>query len=330
MTAWNAALAAQVAPCLFLTGRRLWHAEAGWIASLLYLLDLAVWHHLGRSHAPAVFGAALGTIGLSMLAAAADSLLTRRQVALAGCALGLAALGYSSLVVLYGLFGGCLVALLLVDAGGLSVEARKGLAATLVLGGPVAGALFYSTACPGSWAARAASGGAGSLPGKTFIFHNDRGRASAFGSWDSVPLLAGLLAAPLALLRAKPWARPVLVAWLMAWALIMVLKEPSLFPSSCVGRGNQFVPPLLCCSQRPPVRCRNRGSGVWQPRCCWPGRWRSRCATSGITRTACGSSGKPGDSGKLLQFRAFLEVPTLCRSLSPVSPVSSDPTSPSA
>jgi hypothetical protein len=250
MTVSNAALAALVAPWLFLAARRIWNVEAGWIASLLYLLDLAVWHHLGRSHAPAVFGGALGTIGLLLVASVADTLDTRRRVALAGCALGLAALGYSSLVVLYGLFGMCLLALLVIDARGPSAGARRGLAATLVTGGFLAGMLFYFHYLPGLMSgARAVEAEPDLFPGRTFfIFHNESRqslRLWVLGFW--IPLLAGLLAAPLALLRAKPWARPVLVAWLLAWALIMVLKEPGLFPKLLRwAKEDQFVSPLLC------------------------------------------------------------------------------------
>jgi hypothetical protein len=70
-------------------------------------------------------------------------------------------------------------------------------------------------------------------------------RLWVLGLW--IPLLAGVLAAPLALVRAKPWARPVLVAWLLAWELIMVLKEPGLFPKLLRwAKEDQFVSPLLC------------------------------------------------------------------------------------
>jgi peptidoglycan/LPS O-acetylase OafA/YrhL len=63
----------------------------------------------------------------------------------------------------------------------------------------------------------------------------------------AAPLLAGLLAAPVALRRARPAARPVLLAWLAAWALIMVLKDPVFFPKMLRwAKEDQFVSPLLC------------------------------------------------------------------------------------
>ena len=81
-----------------------------------------------------------------------------------------------------------------------------------------------------------------------FIFHNE-GRPSLRlwyeGYW--IGLLAGLAAAPVALRRAAPTARPVLVSWLAAWGLVMLLKEPFLFPKLLRwAKEDQFLSPLLC------------------------------------------------------------------------------------
>ena len=60
-------------------------------------------------------------------------------------------------------------------------------------------------------------------------------------------LVAGLVAAPAALRRARAEARPVLVAWLVAWAMLMLLKEPSLLPKLLRwAKEDQFLSPLLC------------------------------------------------------------------------------------
>jgi len=60
-------------------------------------------------------------------------------------------------------------------------------------------------------------------------------------------LVAGLLAAPVALRRARPEARPLLVAWLSAWALVMLLKEPFFLPRMLRwAKEDQFLSPLLC------------------------------------------------------------------------------------
>jgi hypothetical protein len=152
-----------------------------------------------------VFGGALGTAALLYLLLRTERLTTRRPILIAGAVLGAAVLGYSSLLVLIGLFGLVLLGLLAVDARGLTPPARNGVALALVAGGIVAGALFY------------------------------------------IPLLAGLAAVPLALRRALPSARPILVSWLAAWALIMLLKEPFLFPKLLRwAKEDQFLSPLLC------------------------------------------------------------------------------------
>jgi len=250
MTALNACLAMLVAPAIFLAARRIWDARAAWLAALLYALDLAVWHHVGRSHAPAVFGGALATAALLLLAAQAGSLGAPRRAAMVGMALGTAALGYSSLVVLFGLMGLLLLALVVLDAQGLDAAARRGVVAALVIGGLVAGVLFYFHYVPGLLSgARGVEAEPDLFPGRSFfVFHNESRQSMrlwALGfAW---PLAAGLIAAPFAFARAAAPARPVLASWLGAWGLIMVLKEPLLFPKLLRwAKEDQFVSPLLC------------------------------------------------------------------------------------
>jgi hypothetical protein len=250
ITVLNAVLAMAVAPLLWAAAARIWDHGAAWLAAVLYTLDLAVWHHVGRSHAPASFGAALGTAALAYLLPRAAGIDTPRRAAAAGLLLAAAVLGYSSLVVLFGLFGLALLLLLAVDAAGLHLGARKGLAAALAIGGLAAGALFYFHYVPGLLrGAGAMAAGPDLFPGRTvFIFHNEskesvRIWAGGYG-WL---LAAGLAAAPVALRRARPFARPILAAWLLAWALTMLLKEPFLLPRMLRwAKEDQFLSPLLC------------------------------------------------------------------------------------
>jgi hypothetical protein len=250
MTGLNAALAMLVAPALFVAARSVWNPFAGWLAALLYVLDLAVWHHVGRSHAPAVFGNALAVVALLLLATQAGALAAPRRTALVGAALGVAALGYSSSVVLFGLLGLVLLALLAVDAAGLELPARRGVAQALVLGGLLAGVLFYFHYVPGLLSgARGVEAEPDLFPGRTFfIFHNESRQSMRL--WQlgfAWPVAAGLLAAPFAVARAARSARPVLVAWLGAWALIMFLKEPQFFPKLLRwAKEDQFLSPILC------------------------------------------------------------------------------------
>ena len=86
------------------------------------------------------------------------------------------------------------------------------------------------------------------FPGSTFaIFHNESRQALRvwrLGFW--ITALAGLAAAPVALRRAWPPGRPVLMAWLGAWALVMLLKEPAFFPRLLRwAKEDQFLSPLL-------------------------------------------------------------------------------------
>jgi hypothetical protein len=45
----------------------------------------------------------------------------------------------------------------------------------------------------------------------------------------------------------RPSARPIVLAWLFAWAAMMLLKEPFLFPKLLRwAKEDQFLSPLLC------------------------------------------------------------------------------------
>jgi hypothetical protein len=250
MAVLTVVMAAAVAPWLWVVARRIWDRDAAWIAVLLYVLDLAVWHHVARCRTPAAFGGAVGTAALLFLALRAPDMGSRRAVLRGGLVVAAALLAYSSLPVLLGLFAIVLVVLLGLDARALDPAARRGLAACLVLGGLLAGALFYFHYLPGLLR------GAGAIEAAPdpvrvytfFIFHNE-GRPSLRlwyeGYW--IGLVTGLAAAPLALRRAIPTARPVLVAWLAAWGLVMLLKEPFLLPKLLRwAKEDQFLSPLLC------------------------------------------------------------------------------------
>ncbi len=249
MSLLDTVLAMLVAPWLWVVAGRVWSGGAAWVATLLYALDLPVWHHLARAHVPASFGAALGTAALLLLVLEAERLDVRRRAALAAAALAVAALGYSSHVVLFGLFGLLLLALLLADARALSRAARRGTAAALVGGGLLAGALFYFHYVPGLLH------GVGPLQAEPdlfrartyFIFHNEsRQSMRVWAAGFALPVVAGLLAAPFALRRAWPAGRPALAAWVGTWPLVMLAKEPFLFPRPLRwAKEDEFLSPVL-------------------------------------------------------------------------------------
>jgi hypothetical protein len=249
MIALDAALLMSIAPWLWVVTARVWSPAAAWIATLLYVFDLPVWHHLGRAHVPASFGNAVGTGALLYLALEAVRLDRPRRIAVGTAVFGLAVLGYSSLIVIFGLFGLALLVLFLADARALSPPAKKGTVAALALGALLAGVLFYFHYVPGLLQG---TGGLQQEPdlfkARTFlIFHNEsRQSMRVWAAGFLITLVAGLVAAPFALRRAWPPARPIFAAWLMTWALVMVCKEPFLFPRPMRwAKEDQFIGPLL-------------------------------------------------------------------------------------
>lgn len=249
MTLVDTVLAMAVVPLLWLVAARAWSPGSAWIAALLYTLDLPIWHHLGRAHYPASFGSALGTAALLHLAHDADRLDTRRRVALASGIVALALLGYSSLIVLFGLLGLTLLVVLVVDAAGLTQAAKKGLVASLLAGAFVAGLLFYLHYLPGLLhGAGTIQTEADPFPPRTyFIFHNEsRQSMRVWAAGFALPLLTAAVAAPFALRRAHPSLRPVLLAWLLSWPVVMLAKEPFLFPRPMRwAKEDQFIAPVL-------------------------------------------------------------------------------------
>ncbi len=168
---------------------------------------------------------------------------------MAAAAVAVAALGYSSLIVIFGLFGFATLVLVAADARALSVPAKKGLVAALVLGGLLAGVLFYFHYVPGLLQG---AGGIQQEPdlfqARTYLFFHNESRQSmrVWAAGFLITLVAGLLAAPIALRRAWAPARPVFAAWLATWVLVMIFKEPFLFPRPMRwAKEDQFIGPLL-------------------------------------------------------------------------------------
>jgi len=250
MTVATAALMMLVAPLVWLVARHVWGLHAAWTAALLFALDLPVWHHLGRAHLPASAGNALGVAALLALVLKGSRLESPRSVAVTGSVLAAGTLGYTSLALLIGLFGLILFILLVVDARAIPNSARRALFGAFVLGGLLAGVLYYFHYAPGLLRqAGALETAAPDLfdPRTFLVFHNESRQSMRIwilGSWWLVA--GGLLSAPVALVRARPDSRPLLLAWLMTWAVFMVLKEPFLFPKLLRWtKEEQFLSPLM-------------------------------------------------------------------------------------
>lgn len=252
MTASTAALMMLVTPLVWIAGRHLWTPFAGWVAALLFVLDLPVWHHLGRAHLPASLGNALGVAALLVLVWKGSRVSSRSPARVAATAglLAAGALGYTSMALLFGLLGTALLVLLALDARSIPRPARLGLASAFVAGGLLAGILYYFHYVPGLLEkAGVLEAEAPELfdPRTFLIFHNESRQSMRIwllGSWWLIG--AGLLAAPTALWRARADARPVPLAWLLSWALFVLLKEPFFFPKLLRwAKEEQFVSPLM-------------------------------------------------------------------------------------
>ena len=166
-----------------------------------------------------------------------------------------------------------------------------------MLGGLIAGALYYFHYVPGVLrGAAAVEAEADLFAARTFFMFRNEAKQSLrvwrLGFWLWV--LAGLVAAPFAVKRARAEARPVLVAWLLAWALLMLFKDPVFLPApAALGQGGPvpLAAPLpadrgrgLVAAAALDVVGRRRGRR-------WPPPPGSTGTTSSCTRTRCCSKG---------------------------------------
>ena len=147
----------------------------------------------------------------------------------------------------FGLFGLVLIALLGSDARGLATRQRATGPVRWSSAGSSPGAALFPFRARPAGGARGVEAGPDLFPGRTVSSSTtSRSRACGYGRagsgrWRWVSRRAG------GLLARAAAARPMLAAWLLAWALLMVLKEPLLLPKMLRwAKEDQFVSPLLC------------------------------------------------------------------------------------
>ena len=193
-------------------------------------LDLATIHHLGRAHAPAVLGGAWGLFCLLAFGLAVPRIAEPGRFQMPGLLLGLGALGYSSTPLFYALFGITIVALTL--AWPESRSLARPIALAFGMGGGIALVLYYGHYLPGLLSHSGTTFAVDPFPGRTFfVFHNESRQSLRLWRLGLfIPFLAAAPAAWLMLKRGSAPARPFLLAWLSAWALMMLLKEPFALP----------------------------------------------------------------------------------------------------
>lgn len=227
MNAIEAVSLALLLPLIFALAQSITSADGGRLACTLMSLDLATIHHLGRAHSPAVVGGALGVGCLLAFGLALPRLDRPWGWRVPALLLGIGALGYSSTPLFYALFGITILVLLLSVRDTRTLVRPAGLA--LALGGAIALVLFYGHYLPGLFrSGQAASPVVDSFPGRTFfIFHNESRQSLRLWRLGLfIPYLATLPALALVARRISGASRTFLLAWLSAWAGIMLLKEP--------------------------------------------------------------------------------------------------------
>jgi len=198
----------------------------GFLAATLMALDLATVHHLGRAHAPAVVGGALGLGCLLAFGLALPELNRPGRWRVPALLLGLGALGYSSTPLFYALFGLAMMAFAFMGRETRSLLRPAALA--LGVGGAIALVLYYGHYIPGLLGGGKTPLAADPYPGRTFfIFHNESRQSLRLWRLGLfVPFLAAIPATWLVITRGSAVVRSFLLAWLSAWAGIMLVKEP--------------------------------------------------------------------------------------------------------
>jgi hypothetical protein len=226
MNAIEALSLALLLPPIFAFALRASTEFGGLLAAMLMALDLATVHHLGRAHSPAVVGGALGLGCLLALGLALPGLDERRGWKGPAILLGLGALGYSSTPLFYALFGVAMMALVM--AGQDTKKLLGPVALTLGVGGALALVLYYGHYIPGLLEGGKTPLASDPYPGRTFfIFHNESRQSLRLWRLGLyIPFLAAIPAAVFVIARGPALVRSFLLAWLSAWAGIMLLKEP--------------------------------------------------------------------------------------------------------
>jgi len=226
MNAIEALCLSLLLPLIFAFALRASTETGAFLAATLVALDLATIHHLGRAHSPAVVGGALGLGSLLAFGLALPELDRPGRWKVPAILLGLGALGYSSTPLFYALFGIAMMAFVL--SGKETRGLLRPVALALGAGGAIALVLYYGHYLPGLLGGGKTPLASDPYPGRAFfIFHNESRQSLRLWRLGLfVPFLAAIPATGLVIARGSAVVRSFLLAWLSAWAGIMLLKEP--------------------------------------------------------------------------------------------------------
>jgi hypothetical protein len=242
--------AAMMVP-VFLLARTLWRdGRVARFAIILLALEISIWHHAHRVHAPGSLGELAVLFWLYFLAAREKDLSTRRGVLWFAAFTAVTALSYPASLVQVAIFS-AFMALLLWRAEGAGSRPLQGFVAALLIGFAGAFLLYYA---PYAIAALRKS----DLlldrdvydPPATFWFLRNQMRDTVRILRNGYPLYVGLSLAGFAILPrsgASSYHRKILVACGLTYATMLALKDPALFPMIFLhAKEDLFYAPVAC------------------------------------------------------------------------------------
>ena len=241
-------IAAMTVP-LFLLARTVFHdPRIAQLAVLLFVLEISAWHHAHRVHGPGTMGALLVLVWMVYLTAYHDSLYERAHLWIFAVLSATAALSYAASLVQLCILAAVL--LLLLWIGG-----PRSLTKRVVLGfgmGLLASFVFYYA----PYALEAIRKSSLLLdratyePPATFFFLRNQMRDTVRILYNGYPLFVALSIGGWVLLcRAEVagFHRRFLVAWGLTYGLMLILKDPALFPMIFLhAKEDLFYASLAC------------------------------------------------------------------------------------
>ena len=234
---------------LFLLARTVFHdPRIAQLAVLLFVLEISAWHHAHRVHGPGTMGALLVLVWMVYLTAYHDSLYERAHLWIFAVLSATAALSYTASLVQLCIFAAVL--LLLLWIGG-----PRSLTKRVVLGfgmGLLASFVFYYA----PYALEAIRKSSLLLdratydPPATFFFLRNQMRDTVRILYNGYPLFVALSIGGWVLLcrpEVAGFYRRFLVAWGLTYGLMLILKDPALFPMIFLhAKEDLFYASLAC------------------------------------------------------------------------------------
>jgi hypothetical protein len=264
---------------VFLTASAVWKdGPKARIAALLFALEISVWHHVNRGHAPGVFGALFVLFFLWYLTAFPDAVQRARGFVVFTLVTLVTALCYTVAFVQISIFMAAFTALSFAFGAGGSFRSLLRPAAAFALGIAGAVALFYAPYL--AQAARSSSSSEVLLdraaafdPPASFLFLRNQLRDTVriYRNGHAVYVLLSFLGlALLARSGAASHQRRLLWAAFAAYVVMLTLKDPAFVPRIFLhAKEDLFYAPFACLLAALPL------AWLWE-------RWRLRPLVVGV------------------------------------------------